>query len=72
MGPFPGDFESLQIHLDYADLLEHRDGQLLEILTQELPAGLSGRLRSIRHYDGQPIAAAAVTEPLLAQEAVCV
>jgi 2-oxoglutarate/2-oxoacid ferredoxin oxidoreductase subunit alpha len=51
---------------------QNRDGQLLGILTQELPAALADRLRSIRHYDGQPVAAAAVTEPLLAQEAVCV
>jgi len=51
---------------------QNRDGQLLEILSEELPAELVARLRSIRHYDGQPIAAAAVAAPLLALEAVCV
>jgi 2-oxoglutarate ferredoxin oxidoreductase subunit alpha len=51
---------------------QNRDGQLFELLTQELPSELAARLRSIRHYDGQPIAAAAVSEPLLVQEAVCV
>ena len=51
---------------------QNRDGQLFELLIQELPSELAARLRSIRHYDGQPIAAAAVAEPLLAQEAVCV
>jgi len=51
---------------------QNRDGQLLEILSEELPAELVARLRSIRHYDGQPIASAAVSEPILDQEAVCV
>jgi 2-oxoglutarate/2-oxoacid ferredoxin oxidoreductase subunit alpha len=51
---------------------QNRDGQLLGILAQELPAELAGRLRSIRHYDGQPLAADAITEPLLELEAVAV
>jgi 2-oxoglutarate ferredoxin oxidoreductase subunit alpha len=51
---------------------QNRDGQLLDILAQDLPAELVGRLRSIRHYDGQCMAAAAITKPLLDLEAVCV
>jgi 2-oxoglutarate ferredoxin oxidoreductase subunit alpha len=50
---------------------QNRDGQLLDVLAQELPAELVGRLRSIRHYDGQCMAAAAITKPLLDLEAVC-
>jgi 2-oxoglutarate ferredoxin oxidoreductase subunit alpha len=50
---------------------QNRDGQLLDILAQDLPAELVGRLRSIRHYDGQCMAAAAITKPLLDLEAVC-
>jgi 2-oxoglutarate ferredoxin oxidoreductase subunit alpha len=50
---------------------QNRDGQLLDLLTQELPAELAGRLRSIRHYDGQCMAACAITGPLLDLEAVC-
>jgi hypothetical protein len=37
-----------------------------------LPSDLIDRLRSIRHYNGQPIPAAAITEPLLPLEAVTV
>jgi 2-oxoglutarate ferredoxin oxidoreductase subunit alpha len=51
---------------------QNRDGQLLAILRDELPAGLAGRLHSIRHYDGQPVAADAITHPLLELEAVAV
>jgi 2-oxoglutarate ferredoxin oxidoreductase subunit alpha len=49
---------------------QNRDGQLLELLTLHLPPALAGRLRSIRHYDGQPLAAEAITHPLLQMEAV--
>ena len=35
-----------------------------------VPAELVDRLRSIRHYDGQPIPADAIIEPLLESEAV--
>jgi hypothetical protein len=34
----------------------------------ELPAHLVGRLRSIRHYNGVPIDARAIVDPLLANE----
>ncbi len=51
---------------------QNHDGQLLGILRDALPAELAGRLRSIRHYDGQPLAADAITEPLLELEAVAV
>ena len=48
----------------------NRDGQLYDLLRLHLPAELVGRLSSIRHYNGQPIPAAAITEPLLKMEAV--
>ena len=35
-----------------------------------LPPDLVDRLRSVRHYDGQPIPADAITEPLSEAEAV--
>jgi 2-oxoglutarate ferredoxin oxidoreductase subunit alpha len=50
---------------------QNRDGQLRDLLTVHLPPALSGRLRSIRRYDGQPLAADAITNPLLQMEAVC-
>ena len=47
---------------------QNRDGQLHAILRSELPARLLERVRSIRHYNGVPIDASAITHPLLAEE----
>jgi len=49
---------------------QNRDGQMFDLIKLALPPDLTGRLRSIRHYDGQPIPAEAITEPLLQSEAV--
>ncbi len=49
---------------------QNRDGQLYDLIRLALPAELVGRVRSIRHYNGQPIPAAAITEPLRKLEAV--
>jgi 2-oxoglutarate ferredoxin oxidoreductase subunit alpha len=49
---------------------QNRDGQVFDLIRLELPPELIGRLRSIRHYDGQPIPADAITEPILESEAV--
>jgi 2-oxoglutarate ferredoxin oxidoreductase subunit alpha len=49
---------------------QNRDGQVYDLLRLELPAELAGRLRSVRHYDGRPIPADAITRPLLELEAV--
>ena len=49
---------------------QNRDGQMYDQLRLQLPAELAARLRSIRHYDGQPIPAEAITRPLLELEAV--
>jgi 2-oxoglutarate ferredoxin oxidoreductase subunit alpha len=49
---------------------QNRDGQMFDLIRLALPGELTGRLRSIRHYDGQPIPAEAITEPLLSAEAV--
>lgn len=49
---------------------QNRDGQVYDLLRLQLPPELAGRLRSIRHYDGQPIPAEAITRPLLELEAV--
>src|SRR5579859_3109379 len=49
---------------------QNRDGQMFDLIRLSLPAELVGRLRSIRHYNGQPIPADAITEPLLQSEAV--
>ena len=49
---------------------QNRDGQMFDLIKLALPPDLTGRLRSIRHYDGQPIPAEAITEPLLKSEAI--
>ncbi|HEY6876233.1 MAG TPA: 2-oxoacid:acceptor oxidoreductase subunit alpha [Candidatus Dormibacteraeota bacterium] len=49
---------------------QNRDGQMFDLIRLALPAELVGRLRSIRHYNGQPIPAEAITDPLLQSEAV--
>jgi 2-oxoglutarate ferredoxin oxidoreductase subunit alpha len=47
---------------------QNRDGQMESLLRQELPGELADRLRSIRHFNGVPIDAEAISEPLLAGE----
>ena len=49
---------------------QNRDGQLYDIIRLALPADLVDRVRSIRHYNGQPIPAVAIIEPLQQLEAV--
>jgi len=49
---------------------QNRDGQLFDLVRLALPARLVERVRSIRHYNGQPIPAAAIIEPLMDREAV--
>ncbi|HSS93611.1 MAG TPA: 2-oxoacid:acceptor oxidoreductase subunit alpha [Candidatus Dormibacteraeota bacterium] len=49
---------------------QNRDGQMYDLIRLALPPDLVNRLRSIRHYDGQPIPADAIIEPLLESEAV--
>lgn len=49
---------------------QNRDGQVYDLLRLQLPPELAARLSSIRHYDGQPIPAEAITRPLLELEAV--
>jgi 2-oxoglutarate ferredoxin oxidoreductase subunit alpha len=47
---------------------QNRDGQLYGILRTELPTHLIQRLQSVRHYNGVPIDAHAIVEPLLEAE----
>jgi 2-oxoglutarate ferredoxin oxidoreductase subunit alpha len=49
---------------------QNRDGQLYDLIRLQLPPDLVGRVRSIRHYDGQPIPAEVITRPLLELEAL--
>jgi 2-oxoglutarate ferredoxin oxidoreductase subunit alpha len=47
---------------------QNRDGQVFGLLRQELPGRLIDKLVSIRHYNGVPIDAHAITDPLLDAE----
>jgi 2-oxoglutarate ferredoxin oxidoreductase subunit alpha len=47
---------------------QNRDGQVHALLRSALPGPLADRLVSVRHYDGQPLPAAAVSRPILQHE----
>jgi len=47
---------------------QNRDGQVEALLRQELPGALVDRLRSVRHFNGVPIDAEAISDPVLAGE----
>ena len=47
---------------------QNRDGQMLSLMKLDLPVELTGRLRSVLHYVGDPIDARTVTESILIQE----
>jgi 2-oxoglutarate ferredoxin oxidoreductase subunit alpha len=47
---------------------QNRDAQMLSLLKLDLPAELTTRLRSVRHYNGLPIDARSVTDELIMQE----
>lgn len=47
---------------------QNRDGQLYGLLRADLPVKLIERLESIRHYNGVPIDAGVIVDPLLAAE----
>jgi 2-oxoglutarate ferredoxin oxidoreductase subunit alpha len=49
---------------------QNRDGQIYDLIRLALPPTLVHRMHSIRHYDGQPIPADAIIEPILESEAV--
>jgi 2-oxoglutarate ferredoxin oxidoreductase subunit alpha len=49
---------------------QNRDGQVYDLVRLALPANLVERVHSIRHYNGQPIPAVAITEPLQLMEAL--
>ena len=47
---------------------QNRDAQLKALLKIDLPSELTGRLRSVLHYNGLPIDARSVTDEILVQE----
>src|ERR1700687_1628058 len=49
---------------------QNRDGQVYDLVRLALPANLVERVHSIRHHNGQPIPAVAITDPLQLMEAL--
>jgi 2-oxoglutarate ferredoxin oxidoreductase subunit alpha len=47
---------------------QNRDAQMLSLMKLDLPVELTGRLRSVLHYAGNPLDARTVTENILIQE----
>lgn len=47
---------------------QNRDAQMLSLMKLDLPVELTGRLRSVLHYAGNPIDARTVTKDILIQE----
>ena len=69
--PLSDDVAAFIARHDHVYVVEqNRDGQLFDLVRLALPANLVERVRSIRHYNGQPIPAAAIIEPLMEREAV--
>ena len=67
--PFSSDIAAFVRRHDRVYVIEqNRDGQVYALLRAELPQHLIGRLHSIRHYNGVPIDAHAIIDPLLAAE----
>ena len=64
--PFtPEVFEFIARHERVYVVEQNRDGQLYGLLRAELPARSIERLKSIRHYNGVPIDASAIIDPLM-------
>jgi len=66
--PFTSSVEEFIEKHDRVYIVEqNRDGQMLDLLRMEMPH-LTGKLKSIRHYNGLPIDAEFVTNHILEQE----
>ncbi|MGB6986914.1 MAG: 2-oxoacid:acceptor oxidoreductase subunit alpha [Candidatus Aquilonibacter sp.] len=67
--PFSSDIAAFIARHERVYVVEqNRDGQLFRLLRAELPNHLVSRIQSIRHYNGVPIDAHAIVDPLLQAE----
>ena len=67
--PFRTTLASFVERYDHVYVVEqNRDAQMLSLMKLDLPVELSGRLRSVLHYAGDPIDARTVTDSILIQE----
>jgi 2-oxoglutarate ferredoxin oxidoreductase subunit alpha len=66
--PFSQEVEAfIEAHERVYVVDQNRDGQMWTLLKTEFPQ-FWNKLKSVRHYDGTPITAEAISEPVLAQE----
>ena len=69
--PFTDDLSEFVHACDRVYVVEqNRDGQMFSLLRMEMEPALSGKLRSVRHFNGLPIDARSVTDEIVAQEGV--
>jgi 2-oxoglutarate/2-oxoacid ferredoxin oxidoreductase subunit alpha len=67
--PFSPDVAAFVARHDRVYVVEqNRDGQVYGLLRTELPDHLVSRIQSIRHYNGVPVDAHAIVDPLLEAE----
>jgi 2-oxoglutarate ferredoxin oxidoreductase subunit alpha len=66
--PFAAEVQKfLETHEVIYVVEQNRDGQMLQLLRSEYPL-LAAKMRSVLHYDGLPIHAKAISEPILHQQ----
>ena len=71
--PFPDAVAEFMAAHDRVYVVEqNRDAQVLSLLRMDVPAAITGRLRSALHYNGLPIDARSITDTILAQEGASV
>ncbi|MGC9291245.1 MAG: 2-oxoacid:acceptor oxidoreductase subunit alpha [Acidobacteriaceae bacterium] len=63
-------FEFVASHERIYVVEQNRDAQMLQLLKLELPAPETVKLRSIRHFNGLPIIARAITDEFVLQEGI--
>lgn len=69
--PLNGEVADFVQRHDHVYVVEqNRDGQMYDLIRLHVPHDMAGKLRSVRHYDGRPITAEAITRPLLELEEV--
>ncbi len=69
--PFTAEVEAFLGRYARVYLVEqNRDAQMRALMRMELPADLTGKIRSVRHYNGLPIDARSITDAVLAQEGI--
>ena len=71
--PFPDSVRAfIEAHERVYVVEQNRDAQMLSLLRMDYPPEITGKLRSVLHYNGLPIDARSVTDGILSQEGLAV